>query len=94
VPAWADLLREFDAQPDDASKAAWLQQKIPAALQAIRGLRNDRNVLIYASAFLQKPQAPASLIQITAEDLNAFMSCLYGMQWDRGLCLYCIPRAA
>jgi ATP-dependent protease ClpP protease subunit len=87
VPAWADLLNEFDAQPDDPKRYAWLQLRLTSALQAVRRLRNDRNVLVYASAFLQKPQAPAPLIQITAEELNAFMSCLYGMQWDRGLCL-------
>jgi membrane-bound ClpP family serine protease len=44
-------------------------------------------VIFYASAFLQKPQAPASIIQITAEDLNAFMSVMYGMNWERGLTL-------
>jgi ClpP class serine protease len=44
-------------------------------------------VIFYASAFLQKPQAPASIIQITAEDLNAFMSVMYGMKWERGLTL-------
>jgi len=86
MPAWADLLDQFNAQADD-KKGAWLLANQTQALQAISKLRKDRNVLLYGSAFLQKPQAPAPTTQITPEDINGFMSTLYGMQWDKGLCL-------
>lgn len=42
---------------------------------------------MYASAFLQKPQAPPQTLQITHEDLNGFMSVVYGMDFSRGLTL-------
>jgi membrane-bound ClpP family serine protease len=87
MPAWADLLNQFSAQADDAARAAWLTNSQTQALQDISKLRGGKNVLLYASAFLQKPQAPAPTIQISPEDLNGLMSSLYGMQWEKGLCL-------
>ena len=86
MPAWADPLSEFQAQPDD-KKGEWLLINQTHALQSISKLRQDKNVLLYASAFLQKPQAPAPKTQITYEDINGIMSTLYGMQWNKGLCL-------
>ena len=50
-------------------------------------LRGNRNVVLYASAFLQKPQAPAQNLQLTAEELNGLMSVIHGMDWPAGLVL-------
>jgi enoyl-CoA hydratase/carnithine racemase len=57
------------------------------ALAATSALRGGRNVIFYASAFLQKPQAPPNLIQLTAEELNGLMSVIYGMKWNENLTL-------
>lgn len=57
------------------------------ALREISKLRNNRHVVLYGSAFLQKPNAPPQNLQISHEDVNAFMSVFYGMNWDRGLTL-------
>ncbi|MEE9148828.1 MAG: hypothetical protein V3U27_15680 [Candidatus Tectomicrobia bacterium] len=87
MPSWNELLEELTAQGDEAKAAAWLQTRTQNALQEIGKIRGNRHVLSYASAFLQKPQAPAPLLQVTHEDVNGFMSVMYGMQWERGLTL-------
>jgi hypothetical protein len=87
VSAWNELLAEFIQQPDPATKSAWLEAKGTATAQEIARLRNDRNVILYASAFLQKPQAPAPSTQITFEDINGFMSVMFGMDFTRPLTL-------
>ena len=56
-------------------------------LQNISRLRGNRHVIFYGSAFLQKPQAPADRLQITHEDVNAFMSVMHGMTWSKNLTL-------
>ncbi|KQR52308.1 hypothetical protein ASF88_12215 [Leifsonia sp. Leaf336] len=43
--------------------------------------------MLYASAFLQKPQVPGEMIMITAEDLNGLMATIKGMDWANGLTL-------
>jgi ClpP class serine protease len=84
MPSWNELLDEFSAL-DQASKGQWLLTKMNEALSAVSALRQDRNVILYGSAFLQKPQAPAPSLTITHEDVNGLMSVLFGMDWSRGL---------
>lgn len=87
MPAWNDLLDALEALPDD-KKSAWISSAINDALVGISDLRDGRNVIIYASAFLQKPLAvPAPWLQITGEEINGFMSVMYGMDWSKGLTL-------
>lgn len=84
MPSWNDLLDELEAQPD-TEKAAWLRERQVEALTEIGHRRGDRNVLYYASGFLQKPLVPSPWVQITHEDINGFMSSIYGMEWHKGL---------
>ena len=84
MPSWNDLLNEIDARSPQAG-LQWLQEQQQAALQRIRALRGDRNVLFYASAFLQKPLSSAT--SINHEDINAFMSTIFKMDWHKGLTL-------
>lgn len=86
MPGWDDLLGEYQKQPD-ASRGTWLVDGITAELRKISALRNGRHVLLYGSAFLQKPEISASLITINGEDLNGLMSVIHGMTWTRGLTL-------
>lgn len=85
MPSWNELLNEFTGQPDDAARGVWLNEQQFASLARIAQLRDTPNVLVYASAFLQKPQAPN--IQITHEDVNGFMSTIYGMDFSKPLTL-------
>ena len=86
MPSWNDLLDQFSAFPD-AAKLQWLIEQQTAALREVSRLRGGRNVILYGSAFLQKPGAPSSSISITHEDLNGLMSVMYGMDWGKGLTL-------
>jgi hypothetical protein len=86
LPSWNELLADLEAQADD-EKAGWLKGTLTTALTRVSTLRDNRNVVLYGSAFLQKPQAPSQSLQITHEDLNGFMSVVFGMDFDRDLTL-------
>jgi hypothetical protein len=85
MPAWNQLLAEIDSK-SAAAGLQWLQDRLKSALQDISKLRGDRNVIFYASAFLQKPLA-ANTTSLTHEEINGFMSVMFGMTWSRGLTL-------
>ena len=87
MPAWNDLLREFDQQADDVARGAWLEHRLTQALSGVSARRSGRNVIFYASAFLQKPGAPPPSLQLTHEEINGFMSVMYGMDWSKDLTL-------
>lgn len=90
MPSWNQLLDDLGAQGARGGEEAvskWMQDSIQAALKEIGRLRGDRHVILYGSAFLQKPQVPATHLQISAEDLNGLMSTIYGMDWSKGLSL-------
>jgi len=80
MPSWNDLLNEINKYP-----AELLRKKQQESLESISQKRGGTNVIYYASGFLQKPAAPQFLLQITHEDINGFMSVMYGMDWSRGL---------
>ena len=86
MPSWNELLDGLQARPEP-EQATWLRRESTKYLKEIGQLRGGRNVIFYASAFLQKPQAPADRLQITHEDLNALMSVMFGMDWQKGLTL-------
>lgn len=86
MPSWNDLLTEFEAQ-GNSEKFPWIERRLTGALAEIGRLRGDRHVVLYGSGFLQKPTIPSTHVMITYEDLNAFMSVIYGMDWDKGLTL-------
>jgi ATP-dependent protease ClpP protease subunit len=86
MPTWNELLNEVESlKPDKV--APWIEQNLQDRLEEISDLRGGSNVVLYASAFLQKPGAPAPLLQITREEVNGFMSMLHGMTWEDGLTL-------
>jgi ClpP class serine protease len=86
VPSWNELLDQFTALANEA-KGEFLLATMQRALGDVSRLRGGRNVILHGSAFLQKPRAPAESLQITFEDLNGYMSVMYGMDWSKGLTL-------
>ncbi|MBC6399468.1 MAG: hypothetical protein GDA42_00120 [Ekhidna sp.] len=87
MPSWNDLLSEFDSLQTDQEKNDWLINSFDNSLAALSGLRSGRNIIIYGSAFLQKPTVPSFLLQITHEDINGYMSVVNGMDCSKGLTL-------
>ena len=84
MPSWNQLLNKLANRPDDS---AYIRSESLKCLRKISRLRSNRHVILYSSAFLQKPAAPADRLQITHEDINAFMSVMFGMTWSRNLTL-------
>ena len=91
VGTWVDLVQQLDAL-DDADKNAFLMQGMASALQRVGELRAEahdsdhpRNVLMYASGWLQKAGASGAKVSITPEDLNGFMATIHGMDWPAHL---------
>lgn len=87
MPSWDELRQQFDAQVNDAAKLHWLQVSLKASLQEISALRQGRNVIFYASAFLQKPAVAPFNTMLMMEDINGLMSSMQGMEWGRQLTL-------
>lgn len=85
--SWNDLLDEFSRNKTDEAAQKWLRGRQDQTLTRISTKRGDRNVIFYASAFLQKPQANALSLQLTHEEINGFMSVMFGMDWNKGLTL-------
>lgn len=86
MPAWGELLNEVNLLPDD-EKGPWITQTLTEQLKLISTQRGDKNVVFYASGWLQKPMLPAALTQIMHEDINGFMTSIHGMDWGKGLTL-------
>jgi ClpP class serine protease len=87
MSSWNDLLNELDRNKSDEAKANWLRGRQEQAFQRILAKRAERNIIFYASAFLQKPQANSLSLQLTHEEINGFMSVMFGMDWSKGLTL-------
>lgn len=85
MPSWNELLNELESRGEQGP--VWLAQQHQQSLRRVAELRGGRNVILYASAFLQKPFVPANWLQITPEEINGFMSVMYGMDWQKGLTL-------
>ena len=85
MPSWSDLQDELNGiEPEKRGDhiADRLRQ-----LAALIGTRYDRNVLYYASSFLQKPQVPGLFTSINMEDINGFMAGVHGHDFSKGLLL-------
>ena len=87
MPTWSQLLNKFESLPSDGARNEFVRSELLKHLKDISRLRGNRHVIFYGSAFLQKPQAPADRLQITHEDVNAFMSVMHGMTWSKNLTL-------
>lgn len=86
MPSWNDLIQELNSYEAQTALAK-MKEKQVGALKRIGELCGGWNVIFYGSAFLQKPNAPAQDLQVGYEDINGFMSVMYGMDWSKNLIL-------
>ena len=85
MPAWSELLDEFNTiEPPE--RGPFLAEK-SLNFTARIAERYQRNVLYYASSFLQKPQIPGLFTLINMEDINGFMAGVHGHDFNKGLLL-------
>ena len=79
MPSWNEILLDVDS---------YIKNKFIQTLGEIGKLRDGRNVIFYASAFLQKQYTvPAYTLMLTMEDINGFMSMVHQMDCTKGLTL-------
>ena len=81
MPIWSEILRELSktAETGSAPDFDGVRRKYLAALQHHTG----RNVVLYASGWLQK-DAPPALTSINDEDIHALMEVTWGLH-DKNL---------
>lgn len=86
MPAWGDYVDKLEKlQPQEWQD--FLYAELETNLNKIAKTLNCPNVILYASAFLQKPQLPFDNIALTAEDINGFMNVIYGMSVNEKIIL-------
>lgn len=86
MPSWTELVNECDKLSPQA-RISFIIRNFDEQMQYISNLRDERNIIFYGSAFLQKPQFPSYGTQIMPEDINGFMSVMHTMNWEKGLTL-------
>ena len=85
MPSWFDLQHELESI-DPAQRGDFLAEKSRESIAHI-AQRYDRNVLYYASSFLQKPHFPGLFTAINMEDINGFMTGVHGHDFSKDLLL-------
>lgn len=87
MPSWPQLVEALEKATDPQDRNNLLGAAIYGSLSEVGRLRGDRNVIFYASSFLQKPHVQSDSMMLTLEDLHGFMSVMHGMDFKRGLTL-------
>ena len=77
MPTWSELLREI-AGARDASTSVYdtLRRKYASALTKYL----STPVIVYASAFLQKPDASINELMMSSDDMEGFMEVVHGLK--------------
>lgn len=85
MPSWSELHDDLEKiRPEQRSK--FIADESLKFVTSI-ALHYDRNVLFYASSFLQKPHVQGLFTSINMEDINGFMTGLHGMDFSKDLLL-------
>ena len=85
MPAWSAILDELNSIPV-AKRDQIFSAKSHECVSEISKICK-RNVLCYASSFLQKPELPGITTLINMEDINGFMAGVHGHDFNKGLLL-------
>jgi len=81
MPDWAEIINKVNQDKDPLL----LDGLLKAELSKISRLQDNRNIVYYASGFLQKPTEPGT--SITRGDINGFMNAFHGIDCTKGLSL-------
>ena len=85
MATWSELQDELEQiQPE--GRGDFVAGKSRECIEKIAELF-DRNVVYYASGFLQKPSVPNVYTGINMEDINGFMGGIHGHETTKGLLL-------
>jgi len=86
VPAWGDYIENLE-NINPKNWQNFINSELEKNLAIISKKLNCPNVILYASAFLQKPNLPSRENMMTMEDMNGFMNAVYGMKDNEKLAL-------
>ncbi len=88
MSSWSELYNRFRKYSEEESRV-FLSEQFAQTIQTIKHIaeQSGKNVLYYASAFLQKSSAPGLSLGIDHEDINGFMCGVDGCDADRELLL-------
>lgn len=81
MATWNELIREVQESKD----SKFLDKRLKGEIAKVRDLVDGKNVVYYASGFLQKPTVAET--SITREDINGFMSVIHGLDCKKDLVL-------
>ena len=88
MASWSELVNHIAQLGNNQTEVNdFINGTLDNSLDKVSQLHQDRNVIFYASSFLQKPQLDPSELQITFEEINGLMSVTYGMNCSKGLIL-------
>ena len=85
MPSWSDLQDKLAHVAPD-KRSAHIAEECKKTTKKIAELYG-RNVLYYASGFLQKPHIPNLFTSINMEDINGFMAGVHDHDFDKDLLL-------
>ncbi|MDE2828315.1 MAG: hypothetical protein OXL40_13605 [Bacteroidota bacterium] len=85
MPSWSELTTAVSKQPEE-KRGDYVIRLLDKTINSIATQRN-RNVILYASAFLQKPDFHGLFTSITSEDINGFMAGVYKCDPNKDLLL-------
>ena len=84
MPTWSELQENMDEVPLD-KRGEFIAERSSESIAKIAKIY-DRNVIYYASAFLQKP-IHGLFTSINMEDIHGFMAGIHSLEADKGLLL-------
>lgn len=82
-----ELFVEFAGLQNSEDAQQWIVENITVALKRVSSEASDRNVILYGTGFLQKPNVPTSHINLSLEDVNGLMAVMHGIDWSKNLTL-------
>ncbi|MGP1520094.1 MAG: SDH family Clp fold serine proteinase [Treponema sp.] len=86
MPSWSDIINTLrdntGVDPTDT-----INNFLHNSLKKISSIRGNRNVIFYASSFLQKPYLSTTDISTTMEDIHGFLASTHGLDCNKGLVL-------
>ena len=85
MPAWSELQDRLNSIEPQHRGSFLAGESLNYTSQIAE--RYQRNVLYYASSFLQKPQIPGLFTSVNMEDINGFMAGVHGHDFNKGLLL-------
>ena len=85
MPAWSELQDKLNSIEPQHRGSFLAGESLNYTSQIAE--RYQRNVLYYASSFLQKPQIPGLFTSVNMEDINGFMAGVHGHDFNKGLLL-------